>query len=473
MAHLRCLSARAAPRRRYSGAMTIAAQRYAVALSCWVGLAIVSTSYAQAPSPSLPANPAPQPVLSRLVEQAVGNHPSVQAKLAELGGSQASLDSAQWQYYPAFSVQTERGANQTNQAAPNTGSTTLRLQQTLWAGGRLDAGTRNAEFKQQAAQQALQETRTTAALRTVEAWQGLLTAQGRQQATQRLLDQMARLSSMMERRVEQQVSPAIDAQLLRARLAQAQSEYLSAQSGADAARQRLVQWTGDKALSAMALRPVTTAAGTPSAAMQSYEALPTWPTETAQRLDAAPLRSASVLRLEADIQAASEEVRQKQAELWPSVYARVDRQFTDSGSFFGKTASTTAYVGLQYTLGAGLSSRSQVEVAQAKVHSLQSEREALLRQIQDNYASEWRDYQATLERIQYAQLVQTSNATILDSYTRLFVAGRRSWLELLNTLREQNAAEQALTDLQAQQQAGFFRLRLYLGELAWQARALP
>jgi outer membrane protein, adhesin transport system len=422
-----------------------------------IGLVLASSQPSPANAVALP--PTVQTTLPQLVEQAVRTHPSVLAKLAELRGSKTNVDSAKWQYYPSLSVQSERWANQSNRTLPTTATSLIRLQQNLWSGGRLDAGARNAEFKLQAAYHAWQETRYSVALRTVEAWQDWLIALGRQEAAVKLLGHLERLSSMMDRRVEQQVSPAIDSQLLRARFAQAQSERLKAKVALEAARQRLMQWTGDDVLVALQFT--------------EQVALPPWPIDTAQRVEAAAQRAPIALRLEADISAAQQELRQKQSEQWPSVYARLDRQFYDNAVGFGKTVENTVYVGFQYTLGAGLSVYAQVETVQAKVQSLQNEREALLRQLKETYNSEWRDYQSVIERIDYAQSVSNNTTTLSESYTRLFVAGRRSWLELLNTLREESSADQTLTDLQAQQQGSYFRLQLYLSELSWQANSTP
>ena len=397
--------------------------------------------------------------VERLVEQAVNNHPSVLAKYAALGGSRAGLDLAKWQYYPSLSAQSERGSGQNANTAGATSNTTLRLQQNLWTAGRISAGVKSAQYKQLAARNALLETRTTVALRTLEAWQALLSAAGRQQASQRLMQQLERLSGMMARRVEQQVSPAIDMQLVQARVAQAQSEYLSAKTAADAAKQRLVQWVGDDALQLLPSQE--------AAFLQLAAPLPAWPLDTPERLEDALSASPTLLRLEADLSSAREDIEQKKAERWPSVYARIDRQF-NKNSFGGKSADTQAYIGLQYTPGAGLTVRSQIETAQARFQSLDSEREALRRQLKESYQSEWRDYAANTERIQLAQRVESSNSALSESYTRLFVAGRRNWLELLNALREQAAGEQALSDLQALQHTSHIRLSLYLGQLAWQ-----
>lgn len=425
------------------------------------GLAMPDTSLAQ--GGSLPSAGL-QHALAQLLERAVSTHPSVQAKVAELGGSRATLEAAQWQTYPSLSVQTERGNNQSTAAQPPNTSTSLRLQQTLWSGGRIAASVHNAEWKERAAQYALQDSRATVGLRTLEAWQGLLAAQGRQQASTRLLVQLEKLNGMMARRIAQQISPAIDGQLLRARLAQAQSEQLSAATGAEAARQRLVQWVGPGALALLAWD---------AASLDLADPLPLWPADTVQQLQRAIDRNPSLRRYDADTAAAREELRQRQAERWPTIYARIERQFNSHAPFLGKTVENTVYLGLQYNSGAGLSLRAQVAAAQARSQSLEDDRASLLRQLQESYTSEWREYQATLARIGYAQSVQDSNATLFESYTRLFVAGRRSWLELLNALREQNAAHQSLTDLQAQQQASHGRLRLYLGAFAWQIEAAP
>ena len=397
--------------------------------------------------------------VERLVEQAVNNHPSVLAKYAALGGSRAGLDLAKWQYYPSLSAQSERGSGQNANTTGATSNTTLRLQQNLWTAGRISAGVKSAQYKQLAARNALLETRTTVALRTLEAWQALLSAAGKQQASQRLMQQLERLSGMMSRRVEQQVSPAIDMQLVQARVAQAQSEYLGAKTAADAAKQRLVQWVGDDALQLLPSQE--------AAFLQLAAPLPAWPLDTPERLEDALSASPTLLRLEADLSSAREDIEQKKAERWPSVYARIDRQF-NKNSFGGKSADTQAYIGLQYTPGAGLTVRSQIETAQARFQSLDSEREALRRQLKESYQSEWRDYAANTERIQLAQRVESSNSALSESYTRLFVAGRRNWLELLNALREQAAGEQALSDLQALQHTSHIRLSLYLGQLAWQ-----
>jgi outer membrane protein, adhesin transport system len=125
-------------------------------------------------------------------------------------------------------------------------------------------------------------------------------------------------------------------------------------------------------------------------------------------------------------------------------------------------------MGLQYTLGAGLSLRSQVEVALAKMQGLQADRETARREIKERLESELREYRSAVQRLAQAELVLKASSDLLASYERLFVVGRRSWLELLNAVKEASFAEQSRHDLQAQIAASDYRLQLYMGELPWQ-----
>lgn len=444
-----------------------------------LGVVLAHGACAQAPEPTpAPASMAAPATLgsaylSHLVAQAAAHHPSVKGRMAEVTASLASVDAARWQYYPTPSVLTERGANQTthktgaNSVAGSTGSTTFRLQQPVWSGGRLDAGVRVSELKTSSALRAVEEAQLNVALRVAEAWQGLLVTYGRVQSSQQNLDKLEKLGEAMTRRVTQQVSPSVEAELSRSRLLQAKAELASAKIAYDGAKLKLIQWTGDLSAVRVEDRPLD------DALLQQVldeRAMP-YKTSTGAALQQALERHPTMRRLEADLEVAQQDVQLKQSEQWPTVYARLDRQFTDNPNSGARIADTVAYMGLQLSLGAGLSLRSQVEAALAKVQGLQSDKETALREVRERIESEWREYQSAVQRAEQAELVLQSTVELLASYERLFVVGRRSWLELLNTVKEVGFAQQSRNDLRAQIQASRFRLQLYGGELAWQQNA--
>ncbi len=412
--------------------------------------------------------------LEQVVTLAVTNHPSVQARLSELGGSRAGVDAAKWQYYPTPSVTTERSSNQTTQKAGantlagSTGSTTFRLQQPIWSGGRLDSAVRAAELKKVATERAVYEVRLNVALRTTEAWQNLLTAYGRKQAALHTKEKLQSLAEVMARRVAQQVSPSVDAELSRSRSLQAQADLVSAEVALETAKFRLEQWVGD--LSAARLpsgKPWVLDEALLEQAMSS-RVVPLSAQVVEPQLQMTIDQYPTLVRLNADIDTAAEEARLKQAELFPTVYVRLERQFSDNPNTTLRMADTIAYLGLQYSLGAGLSLRSQVEVALAKLQGMHAERETARREVKDRFESEWREYRSALQRLEQADLVLKASSDLLGSYERLFVVGRRSWLELLNAVKETGFAEQSRHDLQAQLQASQYRVQMYLGDLPWQ-----
>ena len=409
--------------------------------------------YAQASAPSM---------LATTVAQAVASHPSVQAARENRLGSVAGYEAARWQYYPSPSVTTERSSNQTRRNQSNSTLTTLSLQQNIWAGGRIDASVTAAQRRTEVAQIAITEAQTNVATRTLDAWLALLTSFGRQQAAQTALERLQRLADMMGRRVERDISPGVDTVLMRSRLTQAQSELLSYRVSQENAVLRLAQWVG-------APNGVLNLTNT-DLARTLAESAERLPETTASNIQLHVEKQPPLRRNEGEIAVAQEELQQKKAEIWPSVYLRVERQFNDPGaaSFFGKTAETKLFLGLQYTPGAGLAVRSNIQVADSRVAALQQDRDSIRRELQDRVNSDWREHLANGERLEYAVAAVRSANEVLESYTRLFVVGRRGWLDVLNAARELSLAEQSLGDLQAQQVVGIYRLRMYQGLFAWQ-----
>ncbi len=402
-------------------------------------------------------------LLTLTLERVVATYPSVQAARASRIGSDAGYDAARWQYYPSPSINTERGTSDSASTVGNTTSTTLRLQQNLWAGGRIDASVNAAKHRAQLGRIAIAQEKTTMATRVLDTWLTLLTNFGGRQAAQQGLDRLQSLSDMMDRRVERNVSASIDAVLMRSRLTQMQSElqtYASAQAGA---AQRLIDWAGEPDLQ----RGLSDDVLLTKILRSKAEELPaSTPTSILNALDTQP----ALRRNQAEIAVAQEEVLQKKGEAWPNVYVRVDRQFNDSdgGRVEVRSADTMVYLGLQYNPGAGLSLASSIRAAQSKVLALQQDREAIRQDLQDRASTEWRNHLTITSRLHQAtEAVQSANQ-ILQAYTRLFVVGRRSWLEVLNAARELFMAEQSLHTLQAQQVVGAYRLRILKGEFGWQ-----
>jgi len=57
---------------------------------------------------------------------------------------------------------------------------------------------------------------------------------------------------------------------------------------------------------------------------------------------------------------------------------------------------------------------------------------------------------------------------VVNSYRRQFIAGRKSWLEVLNAVREQNDYQVQLSQTRADMLGAFHRLQVDFGIMPWQ-----
>jgi adhesin transport system outer membrane protein len=81
--------------------------------------------------------------------------------------------------------------------------------------------------------------------------------------------------------------------------------------------------------------------------------------------------------------------------------------------------------------------------------------------------AEWRDLESTQRRLPELQRSREGAVEVLSSNRRLFVTGRRSWIDLLNSVREIAQAEQAEAEARAGSVGAYYRLGLLLGIPMW------
>ena len=429
---------------------------------CWVVVAALWGADAGALSPLKVTGDKSSNAIVVTLEQAVVDHPTVLSARQASIASSASYDAARWQYYPTPSITTERGSNESQRNYGAATTTTLRLQQNLWAGGRIDTSVKAAQSRVKVAQLLVLESQNTVANRTLDAWLALLTGFGRRQTAQLGLVRLQSLSEMMGRRVDRDVSPNVDLLLMRSRVAQAQSDLLAQSAAQDSASERLEQWVG------LASRSQNLDSAALTNVLQ--EAAVRLPTSTLSEMVDRLHKQPALQRNAAEIELAQDEVDQKKAEIWPMVYLRAERQFGDSAAAGSgvKTVQNKLFVGLQYSPGAGLSVVSNIQAASSRVASLEHDRETIRRESLDHVQSDWREHVTNADRLRGALDAVSGASEVLQSYTRLFVVGRRGWLDVLNAARELNQAELALADLQALQVISLYRLQIHLGLLAWQ-----
>lgn len=258
--------------------------------------------------------------LPGLIEDVMAAHPSIVSQRAQGRASQEAVNAARWQFYPTPSISVEAAGASSQDLSYRFGSssvTVLRLQQTLWSGGRLTAGITKAEAGVQAGMASLDVTRHEVALRVVQTYVEWYGSHLKLVALERSLETHARLRQQIARRVAQGFSPESDLVLLVGRVEQLEADRAMAASRHSSALARLAVLLG---------RPVR------SEALIQNIARPLEFSETSGELLArAEATSPGIARLAAQARMIEAEIDERKADLLPEVYARAERQY---GNFF-------------------------------------------------------------------------------------------------------------------------------------------
>jgi adhesin transport system outer membrane protein len=386
--------------------------------------------------------------LELLIRDTLATHPSTQSQRALVKSAQAGVDTAQWQFYPTPSVTVERAsASATDPLYQGDAQVaTLRLQQPLHTGGRLTAGLDKAQASLVVSQATLDETRLQLGLRVVQAYGDWMSAHLKTLANEKSLLTHTKLRDQVRRRLAEGVSAQSDLVLALGRLDAITAEVTAGRTQRDMALTRLSQLLG---------KPVTddTLVGTlaaPHALAQGPQAL----------LTQALAQSPAVQKAQAQARVAQAVVGERRADLSPELYARLDRQYGNFNLPQG-APQTRLFIGLSTRFGAGLSALSNVEAARIQHEAAVVDIEAQSRAVSEQVLSDHALVVSSASRLDSIRASLRSAEEVSSSYDRQFLAGRKSWLDVMNAARELAQTETQIADLLSTQVVVSWRLNFY------------
>lgn len=385
-------------------------------------------------SGSIPAVEPPPAIPDPLAEtawNAVRNYPAVRAAEASIRASDADLRAAKWLRFPSVSAGARLDHDRMGELAPQ-----LQIEQPLWAGGRITAGIGRAEAAQALAEAQLGETIEDIALQALTAYFEVARATRRGIILKDSLDEHQRLVDSMARRVAQEVSPRSDLELARSRAAQVQQQLSLTVAQRYTNLQRLAELTGN---------PNFEPGPTPTYSAALHHP----PTEAAvpQALACDPTRR----RLAAEAEIAEAERRIAEASIFPQVSAQLS-QDRDFGTRLGLVVSAQTNGGLSsFAAAEGARLREQASELQIAVAERELREEILLDVIENTTS------RGTIET---SGAAAASAEEVTESFMRQFITGRRTWLDVMNAVRESMSAELTLVDAQTTAMTSAARLLL-------------
>ena len=250
---------------------------------------------------------------------------------------------------------------------------------------------------------------------------------------------------MIRRRVTQEVSSLTDQRLAEARLYQAANDLSLATQGRNNA---LAQ------LSTLAGKPVEEVSGQGMTQMSALEIPVGLETALGQALAWSP----AMRRLAYEEEAAIADIASKRSAYMPQLALRLEKSV-------GQVNDSRIMIVLQAQPGAGLSAASGVDAAIARREAARTAREGVERDVRERVTLDWNEWVAVRLRLDNALQSRAMSTEVFESYARQYVIGRKTWIDVLNAVREATQSQLALEDSQTQTLAVGLRLRALTGTL--------
>lgn len=380
--------------------------------------------------------------LASLVQSSVNTNPRVLASRAAVARAEADVDSARLQFFPTPSISAERRDGEQMEV--------FSLRQPLWTGGKLTSGLAVAKAQQDVASLSVDEVRYELAMRVASSWADAMSAQGQLDALTVALVELEGLQAMMRRRQDTGLSAESELDLLVSRLAQTRSDFSAIEAQLETSMEQLSQLTGEP-ISVDQLAEMDVSSGGRLDILEDtiiQRALATHP---------------ALARLSAEVDVASSRVKQARAQMMPTFFASYEYQHGQTDG--AREPGGRAFIGVEQSFGAGLSSFSGVRSAAAGREAADEAYLAARRDISVQAAADLQGYIAALRRSEEGVLNLEGVERVSESYRRMFLAGKRSWLDLLNMVRERTDVARTLAVARANSRLYAFRVQLLSGDI--------
>lgn len=371
--------------------------------------------------------------LGASVGLAAHSYPTVLAARANIRGAQANVKGANWQRFPSVSVEAlglGSGAGSSDYS--------FRVDEPLWTAGRIGGSIRLSKAQLAAAEAALSEVQLDISLRVLTAYFDVQRLTAREAILEESLREHVRLVESMARRVQQELSAASDLDLAKTRAAQVQQDLVLAGGQRRASLNRLRELTGLATVSVRAVK---------------YDPLLHHPAADGL-VDEALAFDPRRRRLQAELLAADADITVRRAAIFPQVSLQYQKPFYGPDNIG---------VVLRAQSAGGLSQLSAVDAARQRRTSAEFAIASSERELREAVEADLLENGVAKDRIASSGTSVLSAQAVTDSFMRQFVAGRRTWLDVMNAVRESTAAQLAEVDARVSATASAGRILLRTG----------
>ena len=382
-----------------------------------------------------------------LLDQALSSYPTVLSGQATKESAASEVTASQLKFLPTPSISTQQNsiayAGQTSQIRP---ATNFSLTQPVYTGGALSAGLAKTNARLTASDFSLLEIREDISRRLVSAYADWLRSYLKIQALEESVGIHQKLVDLIVRRSDSGVSSLSDKDLGFSRLYQVKAD-LDVQNSAEAsALATLSELVGQQLARSQLIGMVATAGKVTSKSDGLVKALAISP---------------KINRLIYEAQASDAEANEIRGQAIPQISFQAQRQVGNIYSPDSPSFNTFGVV-VQYTPGAGISSIASASAAKSRARAALLQVDVAKRELSDRLSSEYNEYEYSLLKEENLSRSASLADDIRASYDRQYLVGRKTWVEVMNAVRERTLSQIAIADTKASILGASRRLGIYI-----------
>lgn len=384
----------------------------------------------------------------RMVSEVAARNPRIRSQSAAATAAGFDVAAARWQFFPSPAVQVETSGQDRQLVAS--------VSQPIYSFGRLEADLKAAKSRASLANVRVEEAQYVLSFRVLDLFGQLLSTSRSLEVFRQDLSRLGALEEMIGRRVTAGVSASVDLNLVLTRIRQSQNNIVSLTARQNAALAGLSELLGAPLTMQDIVLPTTpaqTLSDDPSVAQDPVE----------QSLSYSPV----LKRARGDVDVANIDSIRALNAIKPTLYGKFEQRFDGGRYDTSAFPASRVLFGLQYSFGSGLSSLSRVDAAQAQAEGAKLSLEAAREDVRASVRTDLETRDAASQLVEALRLNLMLQEETFGSYNRLFLAGKRSWLDVLNVVREVTENERALADAEVQYLLSDYRLQLQTGRIIW------
>jgi adhesin transport system outer membrane protein len=385
--------------------------------------------------------------LDELISQALASYPTILARQSSREAAKTDLTAAKLKFLPNPSVSTQRNqVAYTNNNLTNLPATNVTISQPIFMGGGLVAGYNKADARLSAADFAVLETREDISRRIIIAYTEWYKAHLKILAFEESVKLHQKLVDLITRRYEAGVASGSDKDLGISRLMQAKADLDSQRSIEESSLTTISQLSGQLITRPDLIERIAKPVSIPKRQDGIFQALAV---------------SVTIQRLKYEAEVAEHEAKEIRAQALPQVSFQAQRQI---GNTYVPGYPGYDMYGLvvSYTPGGGFSSVPATSAAFERAKSSMMQVEVSKRDLSDRLNAEYNEYEFSQLKKESFQRSADLSSDISASYDRQYLVGKKSWLDLMNAVRERAQTRVSLADADGGLLGSSYRLAIYI-----------